>query len=456
MSDRAPARAVLPANRAELRPAVSVVRSAILVVVLGVFAMLSHRVELLVLAAPFVVWGALAVVRRPPAPVAPEDQLSTQRLGVGQNAEFRLWTADPGMIVALSVPRPQRCDVEPPLGSAVGSGQAAVKIRPERWGRHHIEPGEANLTDAWGMWAGRWTPRSRQVTVAPGIGTPGGGDAIPHPIGLVGIHPSRARGDGSALAEIRPFVSGDRLRRVNWRVTSRTGSLHTNATTAERDTEVLVVLDTLSDHTVQQEGRNDTGNETSSSLDITVAAAATIADHYLGLGDRVGLHDLGRVIGSIPAGSGARQRAVITDRLARGWVERVASSSGVRRTGRLRAGSLVLCCTPLLDPDVVDEVLRLLHRGAAVLVVDTLPPRLGLSDVSAVHPTGWRGRIDDRVRSRRYWDEAWAIRRLERQRVITGLERLGVPVVAWEGIGSLAHLIGALAANRSAPRMARH
>jgi len=432
-----------------------VVRAAVMLVITGAMAVLVHRIELVVLAVPFAVWCALAVARRPRTVTEPEDQLSTHRLAVGQTAEYRLTTPGEDMVVALTIPRPERSDVEPPLGSVVGSGTAAVRVRPERWGRHEIAPAETSLTDSWGMWTGRWSPRARTVNVTPGLGTPGGGDAIPHPIGLVGIHPSRVRGDGSSLAEIRPFVSGDRLRRINWRVTSRTGTLHTNATTAERDTEVLVVIDTLADYAVQQQGRNDTGGENSTSLDISVAAAATIADHYLGLGDRVGLHDLGRVIGSIPAGSGSRQRAVITDRLARGWAER-ASAGGLRRTGRLRPGSLVLCCTPLIDPDVVEEVLRLLHRGAAVLVVDTLPPGLGLPEVTAIHGTGLRGRLDDRMRSRRFWDEAWAIRRLERESVVAGLNRLGVPVVTWQGIGSLAQLIGALAANRSAPRMARH
>lgn len=440
---------------AAVRPRASapLVRAAILVALTGGGAVMFHRVDLLVLAAPFVAWCALGAIRRPTRGLEVREQVSTRRLAVGQVAGYSIETPDDDTILSLHLPRPARSDVEPAMGAVVGRSHASVQVRPQRWGRQTLEPVESTVVDSWGMWVAFLTPRTEFITVAPGLDTPGGGDAIPHPIGLVGIHPSRARGDGSELAEIRSFVAGDRLKRINWRVTSRTGSLHTNATTAERDTEVLVVVDTLSDIAVEQTGRNDTGNEASSSLDIAVSAAATISDHYLGLGDRVALHDLGRVIGSIRPGSGARQRGVITERLAKGWADR-ASGGPLRATGRVRAGSLVLCCTPLLNPDVVDEVLRLLHRGAAVLVVDTLPPTLG--EMTTIADTGgWRQRFSDRLRSNRYWPEAWALRRLERERMIAGLEKLGVPVVGWRGIGSLGHVIAALAANRTAPRMSR-
>lgn len=436
------------------RPSVQLVRAAVIGVLAGGLAIVLHQIELIVLAAPFVLWCALGWWRLRTAVGTRTERLSTRRLGVGQIAEYQISTPDDDAILALHIPRPPRCDVEPGMGATIGVGTAAVQIRPQRWGRQQIEPVETSITDSWGMWVSFWTPRTEFITVAPGLGTPGGSDAIPHPIGLVGIHQSRSRGDGSDLAEIRKFVAGDRLKRINWRVTSRTGSLHTNATTADRDTEVLVVVDTLADLVIDQTGRNDTGSESSSSLDVAVSAAATIADHYLGLGDRVGLHDLGRVVGPIPTGSGARQRGIIIERLSKGWAER-SSSGALKSVGRVRPGSLVLVCTPLLQPDVVDEVMRLLHRGAAVLVIDTLPPGLGAMSSVAVS-TGLRARFDDRMRGLRFWEEAWALRRMERERIIDGLKRLGVPVVVWQGIGSLGQVITALAANRSAPRMARH
>ena len=78
------------------------------------------------------------------------------------------------------------------------------------------------------------------------------------------------------MAEVRPFRAGDRLRRINWPVSSRTGTLHVTATWSDRDTEVVLLLDTEHDLGISEgvDGR-------ASSLDIAVRAAAAIAEHYL-------------------------------------------------------------------------------------------------------------------------------------------------------------------------------
>src|SRR5699024_3333900 len=234
----------------------------------------------------------------------------------------------------------------------------------------------------------------------------------------------------------------------------RTSALHTNATIADRDTEVLIVIDTLDDLSTELPGEHDHDATPASSIDIAVSAAATIADHYLGLGDRVGLHDLGQVVGPVRAGSGTRQRALIMERLALGQAERAGEGGRVRPIGRLRAGRLVLCCTPLLSPEVIDELLRLLHRGATVLVIDTLPTQLGRL-ASETTPHRWRDRRESRLRGGRFWSEAWALRRIGRKRTVDGLSQVGVAVVPWQGIASLGQVVTELAARRTLPRRIR-
>ncbi|WP_172804051.1 DUF58 domain-containing protein [Auraticoccus monumenti] len=429
-----------------LRPSHALVRAALLLAVAGLLTLLTHQVALLVLVAPFAAWCALGVLRRPPRTVPePSSALSARRLVVGSVAEHVVEA--PGWVLDVEVPRPLRCELEPPLGAVVAADRTVVRVQPQRWGRHTVTPAPARLTDDWGLWRGSWRPVAQAFTVAPARDAPGGSEAVPHPVGLVGIHPSRVRGEGSALAEVRAFRTGDRLRRINWRVTSRTGELHTNATTAERDTELLVVTDTLSD--VAGDGAG------ASSLDLTVLAAAAVSGHYLGLGDRVGLHDLGRVIGSVPPGAGARQRTRITEQLASATVERI-DRSVVRRVHRVRPGSLVVVCSPLLDADVLLEVLRLVHRGAAVLAVDTLPPELGrLDDTPRGGAASALDALAERFRPGRFWEEAWALRRLERDVELSRLAELGVPVVPWRGLEGLGLVVGALAANRTAPRLSR-
>ena len=126
-------------------------------------------------------------------------------------------------------------------------------------------------------------------------------DAMPRPAGLVGPHRSRRQGSGSEPAEVRPFRPGDRLRRINWAVSSRTGTLHVTSTWADRDAHVMLLLDT--EHDI---GVSEGIDGAASSLDIAMRAAAAVGEHYLRTGDRVSLVDLGRRVRDVPAGSGRR------------------------------------------------------------------------------------------------------------------------------------------------------
>src|SRR5213078_2747990 len=107
-------------------------------------------------------------------------------------------------------------------------------------------------------------------------------DSMPRAAGLVGVHHSRRPGEGGELAGVRVFAPGDRLRRIDWRVSLRTRSLHVAATLSDRDAEVLLLLDVLGEAGVSGGVRG-----TASVLDTTVRAAAAIAEHYLHRGDRV-------------------------------------------------------------------------------------------------------------------------------------------------------------------------
>ena len=47
---------------------------------------------------------------------------------------------------------------------------------------------------------------------------------------------ARAKGDGIEFADIRPFVPGDRVRRINWRASARRPGLWVNESHPERNT----------------------------------------------------------------------------------------------------------------------------------------------------------------------------------------------------------------------------
>jgi uncharacterized protein (DUF58 family) len=61
---------------------------------------------------------------------------------------------------------------------------------------------------------------------------------------LAGDHRSITIGDGSELAQVRPYVVGDDVRRIDWNVTARTGEAHVRAYVAERAARVWLLLDT--------------------------------------------------------------------------------------------------------------------------------------------------------------------------------------------------------------------
>ncbi|GAA5032057.1 DUF58 domain-containing protein [Microbacterium fluvii] len=424
------------------RPTAALVRAAVLAALAVIVAVLTAQPHLLVIGAPLVVWSVMSVFRRPPAgEEAPHARLTAHRLAVGETVELTARTSVAERTIDLRMDPVLDAVYRPRWGAVCATDEPVrVRVRATRWGRIELPAPQVRVTDSWGMWAATTRIRGENLAVAVARDAPGRGDTLPHPIGIAGLHHSPRLGDGSALADIRLFRAGDRLSRINWPVTARTGGLHTNATHAERDTDVLVVLDTLSDATTADLAP---GTPFASSLDTTVAAAVAVTEHYLHLGDRVGLHDLGPLVGSVPPRAGARQFTALSERLAHAQTG-VDPWPRARPVTRLRPGTFAVVCSALLDARVLDEIVRLAHRGATVVVVDTLPAALG-----APQPAAGRG---SRGRSI-WWDEAWALRRLEREVDLRRLRRLGIPVAPWQGVAAVAALAASLAAGRSGARL---
>jgi uncharacterized protein (DUF58 family) len=61
---------------------------------------------------------------------------------------------------------------------------------------------------------------------------------------LAGDYRALVHGDGSELAQIRPYVPGDDVRSIDWNVTARTGEPHVRETLADRVLVTWLVLDT--------------------------------------------------------------------------------------------------------------------------------------------------------------------------------------------------------------------
>jgi uncharacterized protein (DUF58 family) len=404
-------------------------------------AVLLRRPDLVVLAAPLLVGTALALAARPAAPPAVRLSVPDQALLEGGRATVTATVAAPDGLdaaaVVLAVPLwldPDSGRVPPAAAVTVVAGQPAAvdfPLRTLRWGRRHVGPATLHASAAYGLLT--WPPVSSEsmATVTwPLREEFGAGDLVPRAEGLVGGHPSRRPGEGSDVAGVRPFAVGDRLRRVNWRVTGRTGTLHVTSTYADRDTEVLLCLDS----------RQALGRSPDSSLDTGVRAAAAVAEHYLRAGDRVGLIDLGQRYRVVPARAGrghlVRLLDVLLDARSADEGGHPAPPAG-ELAGRMGADALVVLLSPLAVDASLRTVAGLAQAGRSVVVVDTLPPGL---------------RPDPRGE---YTGLAFRLWRLRRDADLHRLAELGVPVVRWQGAGSLDVVLRDVRRAARAPRVAR-
>ena len=232
-------------------PTPVLVRAALGSAALAVTAVVMGRPDLLVLAAPLLVHAVAAVVRRPATvPRAGDAVLGTDHVREGEGTTVRVLVdhADDVEHAVLALTRHRHLVARPPSGMTDGTLapeadrlELAVPVASLRWGRRRVGDGLVAATTPWSGYL--WGPlpvAPQHLTTLPQPGLFDSRAASPHPIGLVGQHPARRRGDGSEFESIRPFQPGDRLRRVQWRVSLRTGRLHATSTVAEEDASVLV------------------------------------------------------------------------------------------------------------------------------------------------------------------------------------------------------------------------
>ena len=206
------------------------------------------------------------------------------------------WRPDRGWPPIRRAPRPPR------RATAARAG-VEIPLRAVRWGRHEVGLRKVACTSRLGAYrtvGGRVPPVI--VTTMPRAADFNAIDAMPRPAGLVGLHRSRRQGPGSEPAEVRPFRPGDRLRRINWAVSSRTGTLHVTSTWADRDAHVMLLLDTEHDVGIER-GHRRAGQQPRHR---GARRRRRSVSHYLRAGDRVSLVDLGRRVRDVPAGSGRR------------------------------------------------------------------------------------------------------------------------------------------------------
>ncbi|UFU05551.1 DUF58 domain-containing protein [Ruania halotolerans] len=242
--------------------------------------------------------------------------------------------------------------------------------------------------------------------------------------GLTGPHTSRRVGDGTDLHDVHPFAPGDRLRRIDWRVTARRsydpqsgrlGTLYTRRTFATADATVMLVVDSRDavgpDVDTWGGGRVGAVDEPIS-LDIAREAATAVARATVAAGDRVGLDDLGLRRRPVPPAGGRRQLDRISTRLA--LLAPDSFPSPRERAPQIPAAALVVLCSTFLDEEAARMAQQWRAQAHRVVAVDTLPV-VRTDDLDGVALA------------------AYELVRLERDLRLERLRRADVEVVHWCG-----------------------
>jgi uncharacterized protein (DUF58 family) len=370
--------------------------------------------ELVVVAAPFTFSAVLglATARAPQVDVALE--LDRERALQHEEVEVHLAVATTRAVggLELFVRLPDGLVVaegKNPAAMRLSAGEERgldLRIRADRWGAYSV--GDVFLRSFGPFGIVRYEARFDRAKPLKVYPAPEAVRSLLRPLRtqvFSGNQVAREKGEGIEFADLRRFVPGDRVRRVNWRASARRGELWVNELHPERNTDVILFLDTFAQARLGSSG----------TLDLAVAAATGLAERYLKEKDRVGFVTFGGVLNWLVPGTGPVQLYRIVDSVLDAEIVLNYAWKDIdvipRRT--LPPQALVLALTPLLDDRATDALLDLRARGFDLALVEISP--IAFTE---------RGRGA-------FGELAWRLWMLRRGAVRARFERAGVPVAAW-------------------------
>jgi uncharacterized protein (DUF58 family) len=297
-----------------------------------------------------------------------------------------------------------------------GVGRDSVSLVPIRLGAQVWPTIPARLLGRFGL---AWWPRDLHpagaIRIAPdALRTP-----RRRPTGVpTGMRPRRTVGAGSELHQLRAYVPGDPLARIDWKASARTRRLVTREFSEDQHLDVLVAIDAGRFSRVRA-GRIDR-------LGLYANIAARFAEVVTPNDDRIGLvvySDRTLALCAPERGLPAVTRIRNTlEQLSVQAAESDPIAAAVRIRGLLKHRGLVVMLTYLDDAMVSEQLaraVRLLSPPHLVVIAGVRSTEI--ADLSRQEARGWR---DPWIALAAQEHEA----RAAAQRVL--LRRLGAPVVA--------------------------
>jgi uncharacterized protein (DUF58 family) len=398
--------------------------------------LLVDRAELFVAAIPLAV-GLLSIRSRARPPrLELRQEISADRLAEGDRLLVTVTVAatDPVPMIEILVALPSMVEID------AGNNRVVLAVDPgteENWSFAVLCParGRFDLGMHIRLWdrSGMAVCESRQaspkpISVYPYVARI---SHVPRPVHTqlsFGNYVSPRLGEGIEPGEIRPFLPGDRTRHINWRASLRHQQLYVTQFNQERNADVVLLLDALS----------ETGAAPYSTLDASVRAAAALASAYIARKDRVGFIEFGGFLRWINPATGQRHGEVLIERLLPAATH---FSYVVPQLDRLPARvlppqALVIALSSLLDERFLKAVIDLAARRFDVVV-------LAVSPIEATRLVLGGSQLDDMAS--RLWAMEWQIK-------VDGLRRHGLAIVEWHLDTPLEAALAPVA--RSRPRSA--
>ena len=190
---------------------------------------------------------------------------------------------------------------------------------------------------------------------------------------LAGDYRAHVHGDGTELAQVRPYVPGDDVRNIDWNVTARTGEPHVREHLAERVLVTWLVLDTSPSMQFGTADRRKT--------DVAEGVAIAVGHVATRRGNRLGVVTFGDAEPrSLPPRQGRRGLiGLLTALRSEQAEERVGATSlgeALTRTGALaRQRALVVVVSDFRGPRDWRRPLLELAGRHDVLAVEIRDPR---------------------------------------------------------------------------------
>jgi uncharacterized protein (DUF58 family) len=241
---------------------------------------------------------------------------------------------------------------------------------------------------------------------------------------FVGNYVAPSVGEGLEPGDIREFVPGDRVRHVNWRASLRFRQLFVTRYHQERNADVVLMLDTLT----------EAGVPPTTTLDVSIRAAAALVTGYLARKDRVGLIEYCGPFRWVRPGSGRAHHERLFEALLRAEVMFSYVTQEVALVPRrvLPPQALVIAISPLLDARFEKALVDLAARGFDLVVLSPSPIPL----------------VRRAMRASARADLACRLWALERRARADALHRLGITIIDWNPTEPLEAVLGALTPSR--------